>query len=54
LNRQIKEGRGLQRFLLRGVEKIDGELQLIAVTKNLLKLFRFRRSQQQAQWVATG
>jgi hypothetical protein len=48
------EGRGLRRFLLRGLEKVDGEWHLIAATHNLLKLFRFRRSQQQAQWAATG
>ncbi len=54
VNGQIKEGRGLRRFLLRGLEKVDGEWHLIAATHNLLKLFRFRRSQQQAQWAATG
>ena len=47
---QIKEGRGLRRFLLRGLEKVDGEWHLIAATHNLLKLFRHRRPQQQAQW----
>ncbi|QNI69716.1 IS1182 family transposase [Cyanobium sp. NS01] len=54
VNGQIKEGRGLRRFLLRGLEKVNGEWHLIAATHNLLKLFRFRRSQQQAQWVATA
>ena len=53
VNGQIKEGRGLRRFLLRGLEKVDGEWHLIAATHNLLKLFRHRRSQQQAQWAAT-
>jgi hypothetical protein len=53
-NGQIKEGRGLRRFLLRGLEKVDGEWHLIAATHNLLKLFRFRRSQQQALLAATG
>ena len=43
VNGQIKEGRGLQRFLLRGLEKVVGEWHLIAATPNLLKLFRFRR-----------
>jgi hypothetical protein len=47
VNGQIKEGRGLRRFLLRGLEKVDGEWHLIAATHNLLKLFRYRRSQQQ-------
>jgi hypothetical protein len=54
VNGQIKEGRGLRRFLLRGLEKVDGEWHLIAATHNLLKLFRHRRSQQQTQWAATG
>ncbi len=46
VNGQIKEARGLRRFLLRGLEKVDGEWHLIAATHNLLKLFRYRRSQQ--------
>ncbi len=54
VNGQIKEGRGLRRFLLRGLEKVNGEWHLIADTHNLLKLFRFRQSQQQALAVATG
>ena len=54
VNGQIKEGRGLRRFLLRGLEKVDGEWHLIAATHNLLKLFRHRRSQQQALVGATG
>jgi hypothetical protein len=54
VNGQIKECRGIRRFLLRGLEKVDGEWHLIAATHNLLKLFRYRRSQQQAQWAATG
>jgi hypothetical protein len=32
VNGQIKEGRGLRRFLLRGLEKVDGEWHLIAAT----------------------
>jgi transposase len=54
VNGQIKEARGLRRFLLRGLEKVNGEWHLIAATHNLLKLFRFRRSQQQALVAATG
>ena len=54
VNGQIKEVRGLRRFLLRGLEKVDGEWHLIAATHNLLKLFRFRRSQQRAWAAATG
>ena len=37
---QIKEARGLDRFLLRGLEKVDGEWTLMAITHNLLKLHR--------------
>jgi transposase len=54
VNGQIKEGRGLRRFLLRGLEKVDCEWHLIAATHNLLKLFRYRRSRQQVLMVATG
>ena len=54
VNGQIKEGRGLRRFLLRGLEKVVCEWHLIAATHNLLKLFRFRRSRQQVLVVATG
>jgi hypothetical protein len=54
VNGQIKEGRGLRRFLLRGLEKVNGEWHLIAATHNLLKLFRYRRSQQLALAAATG
>ena len=54
VNGQIKEARGLRRFLLRGLEKVNGEWHLIAATHNLLKLFKFRRSQQQALAAASG
>jgi hypothetical protein len=54
VNGQIKEARRLRRFLLRGLEKVNGEWHLIAATHNLLKLFRFRRSQQQALVAASG
>jgi hypothetical protein len=54
VNGQIKEARSLRRFLLRGLEKVDCEWHLIAATHNLLKLFRFQRSQQQAWVAATG
>jgi hypothetical protein len=49
VNRQITEARGLRRFLRRGLEKVNGEWHLIAATHNLLKLFRFRRSQQRVR-----
>ena len=43
---QIKEGRGFRQFLLRGLERVNGEWQLICIGHNLLKLFRagFHRS----------
>jgi hypothetical protein len=41
VNGQVKEVRGLRRFLLRGLEKNHGEWHLISATHNLLKLFRF-------------
>lgn len=37
---QIKEARGLRRLLLRGLEAATAEFNLIALTHNLLKLFR--------------
>jgi hypothetical protein len=42
VNGQIKETRGFRRFLLLGLEKVNGEWALIATIHNLLKLFRFR------------
>ena len=38
---QIKQGRGFRQFLLRGLEKVNREWQLIYTGHNLLKLFRF-------------
>lgn len=40
---QIKEARGFRRFLLRGLQAARAELDLIALTHNLLKLFRSPR-----------
>ena len=37
---QIKGARGLDRFLLRSLEKVRGEWSLMAITHNLLKLHR--------------
>lgn len=37
---QIKEARGLRRFLLRGLDAAHAEFGIIALTHNLLKLFR--------------
>ena len=38
---QIKQGRGFRQFLLRGLQKVQGEWSLICTGHNLLKLFRF-------------
>lgn len=38
---QIKECRGFRRFSMRGVEKCEGEWDLVCATHNLLKLFRY-------------
>jgi hypothetical protein len=54
VNGQIKEARGLLRFLLRGLEKVDAEWHLIAATHNLLKLFSYWRCQEQALLLASG
>lgn len=42
---QTKEARGFRRFLLRGIKNVDCEFNLIALTHNLLKLFRAARAQ---------
>jgi len=39
---QIKEARGIRAFLLRGLAAVRGEWNLIALTHNLLKLFRLK------------
>jgi len=38
---QIKQGRGLRQFLLRGLNKVEAEWELWCLTHNLLKLHRF-------------
>ena len=38
---QIKQGRGFRQFLLRDLEKVQGEWSLICTGHNLLILFRF-------------
>jgi len=37
---QIKQGRGIRQFLLRGLDKVRGEWNLITLTHNLLKIWR--------------
>lgn len=39
---QIKAARGIRAFLLRGLEKVAAEWQLICLTHNLLKIWRIR------------
>ena len=39
---QIKSARGIRAFLLRGLEKVSAEWQLICLTHNLLKMWRLR------------
>ena len=39
---QIKHCRGFRQFLLRGIEKMNAEWNLVTATHNLLKLFRSR------------
>jgi transposase len=36
----IKSARGIRKFLVRGLEKVSGEWQLICLTHNLLKIWR--------------
>jgi IS5 family transposase len=50
---QTKESRGLRRFLLRGLEKVNGEWLLWGTTHNLNKLWRFLK-QRKLQAMATG
>jgi transposase len=45
---QIKEARGIRRFLLRGLGSVQAEWSLICATHNLLKLFRSGWSPQAA------
>jgi len=42
---QTKETRGLRRFLLRGLEKVNGDWTLWGTTHNILKLLRFQKAQ---------
>ena len=42
---QTKEARGLRRFLLRGLEKVNGEWTMWCTTHNILKLFRLQKAQ---------
>ena len=37
---QIKQARGFRQFLLRGIQKVQGEWSLVCTTHNILKLYR--------------
>ena len=37
---QIKQARGFRQFLLRGLERVQGEWSLVCTTHNILKLYR--------------
>ena len=41
---QIKQARGFNQFLLRGLDKVSGEWKLICTGHNLLKIFSARRN----------
>ena len=45
---QIKDARGFRRFLLRGLDNVKAEWQLICLTHNLLKLYRWGLAQATA------
>ena len=51
---QIKEGRGLRRFLLRGLEEGNGEWLLWGTTHNLNKLWRSLKQKRLQLAMATG
>jgi hypothetical protein len=51
---QAKEGRGLRRFLLRGLEKVNGEWLLWGTTHNINKLWRHLKQRRWQETMATG
>ena len=51
---QTKEARGLRRFLLRGLTKVNGEWLLWGLTHNLNKLWRHLKQQRCQEAMATG
>jgi len=51
---QTKEARGLRRFLLRGLEKVNSEWTIWGLTHNLNKLWRHQKQQRCQQAMATG
>jgi hypothetical protein len=51
---QTKEARGLRRFLLRGLAKVNGEWLLWGTTHNINKLWRYLKKQRLQEAMATG
>jgi transposase len=51
---QTKEARGLRRFLLRGLAKVNGEWMLWGMTHNINKLWRHLKKQRFQEAMATG
>jgi len=51
---QTKEARGLRRFLLRGLEKVNSEWTIWGMTHNLNKLWRHLKQQRCQEAMATG
>jgi len=51
---QTKEARGLRRFLLRGLEKVNGEWTIWGMTHNLNKLWRYLKQQRCQEAMTTG
>lgn len=51
---QTKEARGLRRFLLRGLEKVNSEWTIWGMTHNLNKLWRYLKQQICQEAMATG
>jgi transposase len=51
---QTKEARGLRRFLLRGLQKVNGEWLLWGMTHNINKLWRHLKKQRLQEAMAMG
>ena len=51
---QAKEARGLRRFLLRGLTKVNGEWLLWGLTHIINKLWRHQMQRRHQEAMATG
>jgi hypothetical protein len=51
---QTKAARGLRRFLLRGLEKVNSEWTIWDMTHNLNKLWRYLKQQRCQEAMITG